>query len=87
MILDFDPELARLAVIADTGKVVTREGYPVEITCWDTERITDAWPVRGKIHFPLDDLSSVESWTRKGRYSYREGGHKYDLFIETNLDL
>ena len=86
MLLPFDIETARFAVIAGTGRVVTREGFLVEVTRWESEG-DSSWPIIGKIHFPLDDLSSVESWTRKGKYSYMKENHIYDLFIETDFDL
>ena len=87
--LEFDVETAQLALLAGTGRVVTREGYPVEITCWDNSKtVGDFWPVEGKIHFPLRDISSSESWTREGKYNCSSGvEHKYDLFIETFEDI
>lgn len=84
-LLPFDIETARFAVIAGTGRVVTREGFLVEVTRWD-ER-DSPWPIMGIIYFPLENLSSAESWTRKGKYSYLKENHKYDLFIETDFDL
>ena len=85
-LLPFDIETARFAVIAGTGRIVTREGFLVEVTKWENER-DSSWPIIGKIHFPLDDLSSVESWTGKAKYSYMKENHICDLFIETDFDL
>lgn len=87
-LLPFDIETAKFAIAAGTGRVVTREGLPVTITCWDTEQEGDEWPTEGRIHFPLEDISSLEAWTKEGGYSYyRHKKHKYDLLIETDLDV
>ena len=55
MKISFDVETAKLALAAGTGKIITRNGYPVEITCWDDSH--DTWPVVGKIDgiFELTD--------------------------------
>lgn len=85
-LLPFDIETAQLALLAGTGRIVTRGGDPVEITCWDNSG--DFWPVDGKIHFPLQDISKSDSWTLEGNYNCSSGvEHKYDLFIETDFDL
>lgn len=84
-LLPFDIETARFAVIAGTGRVVTREGFLVEVTRWENER-DSPWPIRGIIYFP-EDLNATESWTGRGKYSYMKENHKYDLFIETDFDL
>lgn len=88
-LLPFDIETSQLALLAGTGRIVTREGYPVEITCWDNSKIVgNFWPVEGKIHFPLQDTISLDSWTLEGNYNCSSGvEHKYDLFIETDFDL
>lgn len=75
--LEFDIETAQLALAAGTGRIVTREGYPVEITCWDDSH--EIWPVVGIIVDPY----SEESWTKKGRWGPNpEIDTKLDLFIE-----
>lgn len=84
-LLPFDIETARFAVIAGTGRIVTREGFLVEVIRWENER-DSSWPIIGIIYFP-EDLSATESWTGKGKYSYMKENHKYDLFIETDFDL
>ena len=81
-LISFDVETAKLAIIAGTGAIVTRKGYPVEITCWDDSH--DTWPVIGVIVNPY----SKESWTKEGRWGPDpEVDTELDLFIETNLDI
>lgn len=82
MKIPFDVETAKLALAAGTGRIVTRRGYPVEITCWDDSH--DTWPVVGKIN----EAFCNESWTTKGRWGPDpEIDTDLDLFIETDLDL
>ena len=84
--LPFDIETAQLAVKANTGVVVTRDGTPVEITCWDTESPEDDWPVEGNILYP--DCVSEESWTKEGAYCCSlDENHPLDIFIKTYLDI
>ena len=87
-LLPFDIETAQFALLTGTGKIVTRNGYSVEITCWDTKMEEDDFPVEGEIYFPLKDISISESWTREGSYNFSSDvEHIYDLFIETDFDL
>ena len=82
MKISFDVETAKLALAAGTGRIVTRRGYPVEITCWDDSH--DTWPVIGVIVNPY----SEESWTKEGRWGNDpEVDTELDLFIETDLDI
>lgn len=82
MKIPFDIEIAKLAIIARTGVIVTRKGCPVEITCWDDSH--DTWPVIGVIVNPY----SEESWTKEGRWGPDpEVDTDLDLFIETDFDL
>ena len=87
MILDFDPELARLAVIAGTGRVVTRSGDPVEITCWDDG--TDPWPIRGNVHAEKRwSIPEGQCWNKNGGWGYSSGvTTDRDLVIETFEDI
>ena len=82
MKIPFDVETAKLALAAGTGRIVTRRGYPVEITCWDDSH--DTWPVVGKIN----GVFFIFCWTTKGRWGHDpEIDTDLDLFIETDLDL
>lgn len=82
MKIPFDVEIAKLAVKAGTGTIITRKGYPVEITCWDDSH--DTWPVVGVIVNPY----SEESWTTEGRWGHDPKiDTDFDLFIETDFDL
>ena len=81
-LLPFDIETAKLAVKAGTGTIITRKGYPVEITCWDD--FHDTWPVVGVIVNPY----SEEEWTKEGRWGPDpEVDTELDLFIETDFDI
>ena len=81
-LISFDVETAKLALAAGTGAIVTRRGYPVEITCWDDSH--DIWPVIGVIVNPY----SEESWTKEGRWGNDpEVDTELDLFIETDFDI
>lgn len=87
MILDFDPELARLAVIAGTGRVVTRSGDPVEITRWDDG--SDVWPIRGNVHAEKRwSIPEGQCWNKNGGWGYSpEVITDRDLVIETFEDI
>ena len=87
MIFDFDPELARLAVIAGTGRVVTRGGDPVEITQWDDG--SDIWPIRGNVHAEKKwSIPEGQCWNKNGGWGYSSGViTDRDLVIETDFDL
>ena len=87
MILDFDPELARLAVIAGTGRVVTRGGDPVEITQWDDG--SDIWPIRENVHAEKRwSISEGQCWNKNGGWGYSSGViTDRDLVIETFEDI
>lgn len=87
MILDFDPELARLAVIAGTGRVITRGGDPVEITQWDDG--SDVWPIRGNVHAEKRwSIPEGQCWNKNGGWGYSSGViTDRDLVIETFEDI
>ena len=75
--IPFDVETAKLALLVGTGRIVTRDGRPVEITGWDDSH--EIWPVVGIIVDPY----SEESWTREGRWGPNpKTDTKFDLFIE-----
>lgn len=75
MIFEFDYELAKLAIAAGTGKVVTRKGESVELIRIDSN--VKEYPVVGRI----ERFHENDCWTEKGKYlSYRDTD--LDLFIE-----
>lgn len=82
MKIPFDKELAKLALAAGTGKIVTRNGYPAEITYWDSPH--NIWPIVGKVDGVLCDEMH---WTEEGRWFGLERDTDLDLFIETDFDL
>ena len=87
MILDFDPELAKLATIAGTGRVITRGGDPVEITQWDDG--SDIWPIRGNVHAEKRwSIPEGQCWNKDGGWGYSSGTiTDRDLVIETFEDV
>lgn len=80
MMLDFDIEIATIAVNCGTGRIVTREGREVIITCWNSRNLYH-YPIKGYI--PSISKCPVY-WTNKGKYTIASasGDNKYDLFIE-----
>ena len=87
MILDFDPELAKLATIAGTGRVITRGGDLVEITQWDDG--SDIWPIRGNVHAEKRwSIPEGQCWNKDGGWGYSSGTiTDRDLVIETFEDV
>lgn len=82
MKIPFDVEIAKLALAAETGKIVTRNGYPAEITCWDGSN--NIWPIMGKVD---GVLCNEILWTEEGKWFNSEIDTELDLFIETDFDL
>ena len=75
MRIKFDYELAKLAVIAGTGRVVTRDGEPVELIGTDSD--DKEYPIVGRIEGDHEN----DYWTENGKFlSYRDTD--FDLFIE-----
>lgn len=75
MILEFDYELAKLAVSCKTGRVVTRDGEPVELIGIDSD--DKEYPIVGRI----EGFHENDFWTENGKFlSYRDTD--FDLFIE-----
>jgi hypothetical protein len=75
MRLEFDYKLAKLAVIAGTGRVITRDGEPVELIGIDSS--DKEYPIIGKIEGDHEN----DYWTENGKFlSYRDTD--FDLFIE-----
>lgn len=75
MRIEFDYKLAKLAVIAGTGRVITRDGEPVELIRIDSSE--KEYPIVGRIGGDHGN----DYWTEDGKYlSYRDTD--FDLFIE-----
>ena len=75
MRIDFDYKLAKLAVIAGTGRVITRDGEPVELIRTDSG--DKEYPIVGRI----EGYHENDYWTEDGKFlSYRDTD--LDLFIE-----
>lgn len=77
MVIEFDVELAKLALAAGTGKIVTRDGRDVIIKYWN----------HGLIHYPLlgyinNKENDPHSWTEGGRYVTPGIDSSLDLFIK-----
>ena len=75
MRIEFDYELAKLAVSCKTGRVVTRDGDPVELI--GTDLNDKEYPIVGRI----EGLYENDCWTENGKFlSYRDTD--LDIFIE-----
>lgn len=79
--IEFDIETARLALLAKTGKIVTRSGKTVNITKVDPS--DPLYPLYGEIIGILGELT----WTVEGKYFADERKSEYDLFIDTIFDI
>ena len=73
--MEFDIESARLAILCETGRVVTRGGQLVTGIKLDS---SDEYPIRGKIIVYSHELT----WTYSGKYFADGRKSMYDLFIE-----
>ena len=74
--LDFDVETARLAILCETGKVVTRDGKLVNIFGID---LGSPYPILGDVD---DGHMERACWTIEGKYFSDGRESDYDLFIE-----
>lgn len=79
--MEFDIESARLAILCETGRVVTRDGKPITISKVDSA--DPLYPLYGKISGILEELT----WTIEGKYFADERESEYDLFIDTIFDI
>ena len=77
--MEFDVESARLAILCETGRIVTRTGKLVDIT--EVDLGESIYPISGRIS--LGKLS----WTIEGKYFADERKSEYDLFIDTDFDV
>lgn len=79
--LEFDYELAKLAVATGSGKLVTRRGLLVNVDYWNRRSEFNSFIITGKIiinkEYPM-----AGSWTIDGKF-YSDGTDSdFDLFIE-----
>lgn len=81
MMLEFDLELAKLAIKAGTGRIVTGGGLDVRITNWGEDRLTETYPLLGYVIQQGEGEFDEESWTFEGKY-FEEEPDEWDLFIE-----
>lgn len=79
----FDAETGQLAVMAGTGRIVTREGLRVKIRVWDDR--TRTFPVAGSIFDEFGNEQKDQCWTIEGKWLSRQADHGNDLFIEEIL--
>ena len=80
--MEFDIESARLAILCETGKVVTRSGKLINIT-GVLLGPNEIYPLSGNIEGYLGLLY----WTVEGKYFADERESEYDLFIDTIFDI
>ena len=78
MLINFDIESAKLAVMVGSGKIVTRSGKEVEIVDWNTGHFP--YSIVGDIVYST--YSELASWTTGGKYLGKDKDCEYDLFIE-----
>ena len=84
MVIDFELELAKLAIKAGTGRIVTAGGEDVEITDWGDNPCPNGdktFPVRGKIIGSL--IFDDDVWTREGKFL---SGRSSDLDLAIKVD-
>ena len=84
--IEFDIDTARLALAAGTGKIVTKAGEPVEITCWDTGPEYEFYKLLGNIKSPLPMLERRGvGWSRDGKYLMNGDNSENDLVIKPTI--
>ena len=79
--MEFDIESVRLAILCETGRIVTRTGKLIDITKIDPDE--PLYPIFGRISGVLGELT----WTIEGKYFADERKSEYDLFIDTDFDI
>lgn len=75
--MEFDIESAKLAILCETGRVVTRGGQLVTDIKLDNLDSLDDYPISGKIIVYSHELT----WTCSGKYFADGRRSMYDLFI------
>ena len=80
VILDFDYDLARLVIEAETGTITTKEGLTVKILNWEDDKFPE-YPIKGTV--PGLGINYIH-WSRDGRLTVDKIS-KYDLIIRGML--
>lgn len=80
IILDFDYNLAKLVIEAETGTITTKGGLAVEILNWEDDKFPE-YPIKGAI---LDLGIDYIHWSRDGRLN-TDKISAYDLIIKGEL--
>ena len=73
MTIDFDAELAKEAVLCGLGKIITRNGYVVDIIDWEYSGQVPEYTIGGWIN------GIRFQWTNKGKRSLLSKEDPYDL--------
>jgi len=82
--IEFDPELARMALYAGTGKIKTKKNrWEVTNINFNDEDYPD-FPISGIIPV-LEEDGLRFHWDRRGRLGVTELSSNYDLIIEAEL--
>lgn len=81
--MEFDIESVRLAILCETGRIVTRTGKLIDITKIEIDPGESLYPISGRISGVLGKLT----WTIEGKYFADERKSEYDLFIDTDFDI
>lgn len=82
IVIEFDLDLAKLAVAAGTGKIVTRNGKDVKLSNLFTVDSSSYsfYPIKGVIVYTLEE--EEEMWTLEGKYTRGKDKDKLDLVIK-----
>lgn len=84
MNIPFDLELAKMAVMVDTGYVATVQGDIVEIMTW---KGNDGY-IYGKVHSgPTGNMIFHCVWNTMGEITARGLGSEFDLVIKPTIYL
>lgn len=81
--MEFDIESAKLAILCETGRIVTRTGKLIDITKIKIDPGEPIYPIFGRISGMLGKFT----WTIEGKYFADEQKSEFDLFIDTDFDI
>ena len=83
--LEFDIEIAKIAIANESGKIVTRNGNDVIIFKWDDPDPNSFYPIQGRIllgDLGPDNPLALGTWTKEGKFLGKDRESEHDLFIE-----
>jgi hypothetical protein len=83
--LEFDYELAQLAVATGSGRIITRTRMSVKINRWNRSKSKyndNTFLMHGEIITPREGPNMTGSWTKKGKFYNNGSDSDFDLFIE-----